>query len=136
MNRLHYTDWTEPPRIITFSRPMPSAPNLYLSGSGMADMSPESYLKDLERDTKNQTGSYFAYVMKGNREEADTYYLVSWQVCIPQDNTYEAVIIKYYAPINHYLTLQKYFGEDSAQKYLDELAARNAAINALAEVLD
>lgn len=57
---------------------------------------------------------------------------VHYICCINQ----KAVIIKYYAPINHYLTLKKYFGEDSAQKYLDELAARNAAINAIADVLD
>jgi hypothetical protein len=137
MNELIYKDWDEdPPSIITFSRPMASAPNLHLSGSGTARMSLESYVKDLERDTKNQTGDYFAYVMKGSREEADTYHLVTWQVCIPQDNTYEAVIIKYYAPINHYLTLKKYFGEDSAQEYLDEIRARDAVINALAEALD
>ncbi|XZF62747.1 MAG: hypothetical protein ACSI46_28035 [Gloeotrichia echinulata DVL01] len=42
----------------------------------------------------------------------------------------------YYAPINQYLTLKKHFGEEDAQRYLDKIAARNAAITALVEVWD
>jgi hypothetical protein len=137
MNQFIYKDWDEdPPTLLGISQPMASAPNLYLSGSFTARMSLQSYLDDLKRDIENQKGDYFAYVMNGSREEADTYYLVTWQVCIPEDGTYEAVIIKYYAPINHYLTLKKHFGEESAQRYLDKLQARNVAVTALAEVFD
>jgi hypothetical protein len=42
----------------------------------------------------------------------------------------------YYAQINQYLTLKKHFGEDDAQRYFDKIAARNAVVNALSEVLD
>lgn len=66
-----------------------------------------------------------------SNDEADIYTLRTWQVCPPNDGTYEAIIVLYYAALNPYLTIKKHFGEDSAQEYLN----RNAAITAIADAL-
>ncbi|WP_017654839.1 hypothetical protein [Fortiea contorta] len=139
MNRLLCEDWTdEPPNIKFISQTMPSSPCLSLNGSGHARMSLDNFIRDLNRDVEKQQGHYFVRVLGHGRsnDEADIYTLQTWQICLPEDGTYEAVILLYYAPINQYLTLKKHFGQEDAQKYLDKIAARNAVVNALAEVLD
>lgn len=96
-------------------------------------MSLDSYIRDLKSDFHRQCGEYFAYVWGcyESGDEADMYTLQTWQVCPPNDGTYEAVVVLYYAPANPYLTIRRHFGEDSAQEYL----SRNAAIVAIAEVI-
>lgn len=139
MNTLLYQDWGEdPPRIELVSLPMPSAPYLPLTGGGCANMSLDSFINDLNKAVKSQAGRYFTRVWGYGRsnDEADIYTLQTWQTCTPEDGTYEAIILLYYAPINQYLTLKKHFGEEDAQRYLDKIAARNAVVTALAEALD
>ncbi|AFY36035.1 hypothetical protein [Calothrix sp. PCC 7507] len=139
MNPILYADWDENPiRIQAISHQMPSAPNLPLSGGCTTRMPLERFLKELERDLKNQTGKYYVRVRgcDDSEDEANIYTLKTWQVCRPDDGTYEAVVILYYAPINTYLTLKKHFGDEDAQAYLDQIAARSAAITALTDALD
>ncbi|HAG81229.1 MAG TPA: hypothetical protein DCL61_08660 [Cyanobacteria bacterium UBA12227] len=135
MNHLLYSDWEgDPPRILSISHPMPGTPYMPLTGGGTTKIPLERFLKDIERDLKSQIGDYYAYVW-GHYEsddEADIYVLQTWQVCPPNDGTYEAVIILYYAALNPYLTIKKYFGEDSAQEYLNRNAAITAIVDALA----
>jgi hypothetical protein len=139
MNQIVKDSWSgDPPRIKVIVQPLPSAPFVYLSGGGSADMSLDSYINDLKRDIRNQTGNYFAYVVKsngGSREEADTFTLQTWEVYTSSDSCYEALVILYYAPINEYLCLKKHKGEAVAQEYLDKIQAREVAIAALAEAL-
>ncbi|WP_017651080.1 hypothetical protein [Fortiea contorta] len=139
MNALLYQDWGEnPPRIELVSLPMPSAPYLPLTGGGCANTSVNSFINDLNKAVKNQSERYFTRVWGYGRsdDEADIYTLQTWQICTPEDKTYEVVILLYYAPINQYLTLKKHFGEEDADRYLEEIKARNAAITALSEVWD
>ncbi|MGB3239247.1 MAG: hypothetical protein WBB29_13190 [Geitlerinemataceae cyanobacterium] len=35
----------------------------------------------------------------------------------------EAIVVLYYFPINPYLTLRKHMGQDTAEEYLQEIAA-------------
>jgi hypothetical protein len=138
MNEIVRNAWSsEPPRIKAITQPLPNAPFVYLSGGGCADMSLENYINDLKRDIRNQTGKYFAYVVKsngGNREEADTFILQTWEVYTSVESCYEALVILYYAPMNEYLTLKKYQGEEAAQEYLNKMQARVAAIASLSDV--
>jgi len=118
-----------PPRLVFLTRPMPNAPNLYLSGSGFAiDTSIESFIQKLERDKRSHSGKYFAYVMEGCKEEADTYFLEGWEVLTGDNSIYEYTIVLYYSAINPYLTIKKWMGEDIAQEYL----ARQVAVSAIA----
>jgi hypothetical protein len=115
---------------------LPNAPHVTLSGGGCSNASIEDYLKDLQRDFENQTGQYFAYVMKGNKEEADTFILQTWDVYTSPTSCYEALVHLYYAPVNEYLCLKKHLGEYWAQKYLDEIKARDMAIAAISSALE
>jgi len=130
MNRLLYSAWDgEPPRVHAISYALPGTPHLTLTGGSITNMSLDKYLKDLEQDMRNQSGAYFAYVW-GNynsEDEADIYTLQTWQVCRPDDGTYEAIVLLYYAAMNPYLTIKKHFGEADAEEYL----ARNAAVSAI-----
>lgn len=112
---------------------MADSPNLNLTGSGTARMSLEKYLQDLERDIKKQTGYFYAFVSGHYKstDEADIYTLKTWQVCHPNDRTYEAIVILYYTALNPYLTIKKHYGNEAAQEYL----ARNAALAAIADAL-
>lgn len=136
MNPVLKNDWDgEPPRLSIISKPLPSAPHLWLSGGGVADMSLDEYLKDLQKDFDSQTDEYFAYVMGGCGEEADTFILKTWDVYTSPTSCYEALILLYYAPVNEYLCLKKHLGEKWAQEYLDETEKWEAAINAISIVL-
>lgn len=136
MNQAIKNAWTNPPRLYIVAQPMPNAPNLSITGSGTSTASLDNYLKDLQKDFDNQKGKYFAYAKKGCKEEADTFYLITWETYTSPESCYEALIMLYYAPINEYLCLKKHFSEEWAQKYLDEISAREAAITALAEALN
>lgn len=134
VNKILYSQWGgNPPQILTISQPAPEAPYIPLTGGETTRMSLDSYIRDLKNDFQKQCGEYFAYAWGyyGSGDEADTYTLQTWQICPPNDGTYEAVVILYYSPLNPYLTIKKHFGEDSAQEYL----SRNAAIVALTEAL-
>ncbi|WP_017654795.1 hypothetical protein [Fortiea contorta] len=135
MNLQLYSSWDgDPPRVQAISYPMPGTPYMPLTGGSITKIPLERFLKDLEQDLKNQTGDYYAYVWGKyeSNDEADIYTLQTWQVCPPNDGIYEAIVILYYAALNPYLTLKKYFGDDSAQEYLD----RNSAIAAIADALN
>jgi hypothetical protein len=137
MNQTLKDSWDgEPPRIKAISQVLPNAPHLWLSGGGCADTSLSNFIENLERDIKNQTGRFFAYVMNSDGDEADTFSLQTWEVYTSPDSCYEALVILYYAPINEYLCLKKYKGEDSAQRYLEKIKARDVIVAALAEVLN
>ncbi|HLP89354.1 MAG TPA: hypothetical protein VK184_12280 [Nostocaceae cyanobacterium] len=130
MNDLLYSAWEgNPPEVYYIAQPMPNSPNLNLTGGGTAIMSLEHYLLDLESDIKKQKGHYYAFVsgFYNSQDEADIYTLTTWQVCYPNDGTYEAVVILYYSALNPYLTIRKHYGEEASQEYL----ARNAAITAI-----
>jgi len=139
VNEIIKNSWSgDPPRIKVMVQPLPNAPYLFLSGGGNADMSLDSYINDLKRDIRNQTGKYFAYVMKswgGDKEEADTFVLQTWEVYTSPDSCYEALVILYYAPMDEYLTLKKHKGEEAAQEYLNMIKSREIAISALSSVL-
>lgn len=124
-----------PPRLYIIAEPMPNAPHVWVTGGGMANMSLDEYLKNLQKDFDNQTGKYFAYVMGGCKEEADTFTLQTWDVYTSPTSCYEALIHLYYAPVNEYLCLKKHLGEKWAQKYLIEVEKREVAINAIATAL-
>lgn len=139
MNSILYADWDKNPiGIQAISHQMPSAPNLPLAGGCTSRMPLERFLKELEHDFKNQTRTYYVRVRECDDpdDEANIYTLKTWQVCRPDDGTYEAVVILYYAPINTYLTLKKHFGEEDAAVYLEKIPARSAAINAIADALN
>jgi len=132
MNGLLYSVWdARPPRVHAISYPIPGTPHLTLVGGSVTDMSVDKYVKDLEQEVRNQSGAYFAYVWgcHNSQDEADIYTLQTWQICRPDDGTYEAVVLLYYAAMNPYLTIKKHFGEAEAEEYL----ARNAAVNAIAD---
>ncbi|MFH7024682.1 MAG: hypothetical protein ACHBN1_04590 [Heteroscytonema crispum UTEX LB 1556] len=114
---------------------MPDAPHVWVAGGGMSNKPLEDYLKDLQKDFDAQAGKYFAYVMGGCKEEADTFTLQTWDVYTSPTSCYEALIILYYAPVNEYLCLKKHLGERWAQEYLDGIESRNAAINAISAAL-
>jgi hypothetical protein len=137
MNPIVKASWSRtPPNIYAISEPLPNAPHVSLSGGGTARMSLEDYLKALKKDLDNQTGKYFAYVMGSkDKEEADTFILQTWDVYTSPTSCYEALIHLYYAPINEYLCLKKHMGEYWAQKYLDEINARDMAISAITNAL-
>jgi hypothetical protein len=117
-----YSAWDgDPPNVQAISRPMPDAPYLPLTGGCTARMTLKNFLKDLDRDFEGKTGHYFEYVWESEKDEADTYALQDWQVCRPENGTFEALVILYYAPINPYLTLQKHFGQEAADEYLSEI---------------
>lgn len=117
-----------PPRIEFYTRPMPNTPNLYLTGSGCASTTKiEDFIKGLERDLRSRSGRYYAYVMKGCKEEADTYFLEGWEVLTGDTSVYEYTVIMYYTAVNPYLAVKKWMGEDMAEKHL----ARKAAISAI-----
>ncbi|HBL14238.1 MAG TPA: hypothetical protein DD379_23190 [Cyanobacteria bacterium UBA11162] len=123
MNRTVFSSWGyKPPNIYAISMPLPDAPRLPLSGGAIANMSLDSFIKNLETDVKKQKGHYYAYVMEADRDEADTYTLQTWEVYTSPESCYEALVVLYYAPINPYLTYKKHMGEHWAQEYLDELA--------------
>jgi len=113
----------KPPRILSISQPMPNTPYLPLTGGSTTDKSLDVFLAELERDFKCEKGKYFAYVMDyyQSGDEADAYILEDWQVCVPEDNMHEAVVILYYSAMNPYLTIKKHMGEDLAQEYADQL---------------
>jgi len=134
MNRLIYTAWDgSPPRIQAISFPMPGSPYIPLTGGCTTRIPLDKFLQELERDLKKQTGHYYAYVWgySESEDESDIYTLQTWQVCPPDDGTYESIVVLYYAPINPYLTIKKHFGDHSAQEYL----TRNAAISAISNAL-
>ncbi|MCZ2206430.1 hypothetical protein [Cylindrospermopsis raciborskii] len=112
----------DPPRIEVLAYPFPSAPHLPLSGGGCTNMSLEKFLAQLETDKKHQTGYYFAYVMNGCKEEADTYFLEGWEMYTSSQSCYEALVILYYSAVNPYATLLKYMGEEMASDYLQSTA--------------
>ncbi len=85
-------------------------------------MSLEKFLAQLETDKKHQTGYYFAYVMNGCKEEADTYFLEGWEMYSSSQSCYEALVILYYSAVNPYATLLKYMGEEMASDYLQSTA--------------
>jgi len=114
--------------------PMPDAPELNLSGNGVARMSEEAFIRDLERDMKRHSGHYYAYVIGGIKEEADTYYLEGWVIYTSPDCVHEVTVFLYYSALNPYLTLKKYFGEAEAEEYLARNAAMSAIADAFAEV--
>jgi hypothetical protein len=124
MKRTAYSAWDgDPPNIQYLTTPMPDAPYLPLTGTGAAQMTLESFLNDLEQDFERQKGHFFEYVWESDKDEADTYALQSWEVFRPDGGTFEALVVLYYAPINTYLTLQKHFGQDVADEYLDSIPA-------------
>jgi hypothetical protein len=94
-----------------------------------------SYITNIKRDIRNQTGKYFAYVMGSDGDEADTFTLETWEVYTSPESCYEALVILYYAPVNEYLCLKKHKSSDAVQRYLDKIKAREAAITALADAL-
>jgi hypothetical protein len=121
-----------PPRIEFFTRPMPNTPNLHLTGSGCASTTKiETFIKELERDLHSQSGSYYAYVMGGCKEEADTYFLEGWEILTGDNSVYEYTVIMYYSAVNPYLAIKKWMGEDMAKKHLARKAAISAIENAL-----
>jgi len=139
MSSLFYQQWEQnPPTIETIVQVTPQIPVIPLTGSTTTRMNLDKFLKYLEDDMKKQKGHYFEYVWGYYKslDEADIFTLQDWRVCRPDDGNQEAIIIMYYAPINMYLTLKKHFGEEDAQEYLDKIAARSAAITALADALD
>ncbi|HLP90357.1 MAG TPA: hypothetical protein VK184_17445 [Nostocaceae cyanobacterium] len=116
MNNTLFSAWDgKPPTILAISQPMPNAPYLPLSGGCTTRMSLENFFKDVECDFQKQQGSYYAYVFGGNRDEADTYTLETWEVCHTNSGCYEAIVILYYSPINPYLTIKKHLGDDLAE---------------------
>jgi len=119
-----------PPSVQFITQTMPDAPELNLSGSGVARMSIDTFIRDLEREMKGHIGHYYAYVMGGCKEEADTYCLEGWVVYTSPDCVHEATVLLYYSALNPYLTLKKYFDESSAEEYL----ARNFALSAISDV--
>jgi len=136
MNPILKSAWDgEPPRLYIIAKPMPDAPHVWIAGGGMANMSLHEYLSDLQKDFDNQTGEYFAYVMGGCKEEADTFTLQTWDVYTSPTSCYEAMIILYYSPVNEYLCLKKHLGDKWAQKHLDEIEKRESAINAISVAL-
>ncbi len=136
MNPIVRDSWKgDPPRLYIIAEPLPDAPHVRLSGGGVADMSLDEYLNTLQKNFDNQSGKYFAYVKGGCREEADTFTLQTWDVYTSPTSCYEALIHLYYAPVNEYLCLKKHLGEKWAQKYLDEVEKREAAINAISAAL-
>ncbi|MCM0592284.1 MAG: hypothetical protein ACSI46_15080 [Gloeotrichia echinulata DVL01] len=136
MNEIVKNAWSgDPPRVKAISQPLPNAPYLSLSGGGCGDISLDSYIKDLEKDVRSQSGKYFAYVRNSDGDEADTFTLRTWEVYTSPESCYEALVILYYAPLNEYLCLKKHKGEATAQEYLDKIKARETAIAALADVL-
>ncbi|HEY9598506.1 MAG TPA: hypothetical protein V6D33_12630 [Cyanophyceae cyanobacterium] len=112
-----------PPRILSICQPMPNAPCLPLTGGSTTDKSLDAFLKDLKKDFENQRGKYFSYVMDyyESGDEADMYTLEAWQVCTPNDNVYEAVVILYYSAFNPYLAIKKHMDESLAQEYKEHL---------------
>jgi len=112
----------DPPRIEIISYPFPSAPHLPLSGGGCTSISLDKLLAQLESDRQHETGHYFAYVINGCKEEADTYFLEGWEIYSSSQSCYEALVILYYSPINPYATLRKYMGEEMANEYLRDTA--------------
>lgn len=135
MNPIVKNAWSgDPPRLYIIAEPMPNAPYVRLSGGGVADMSLDEYLSDLQKNSDNQSGKYFAYVKGGCREEADTFTLQTWDVYTSPTSCYEAFIHLYYAPVNEYLCLKKHLGEKWAQQYLDEIAKREMAVSAITSV--
>lgn len=136
MNPIIRDSWSSgPPRLYIIAEPMPNAPLVWLSGGGMANMSLDEYLKDLQKYFDNKTGKYFAYVIGGCGEEADTFILRTWDVYTSPTSCYEALIHLYYSPVNEYLCLKKHLGEKWAQEYLDEIEKWEAAINAISTAL-
>jgi len=112
------SSWTKtPPNVQYITQPMPNAPHLHLSGSGVARMSRETFIKDLERDMHRKSGHYYAYVKGGCREEADTYVLEGWVVYTSPDCIHEATVILYYSALNPYLTIKKWMSQDLAEEY-------------------
>lgn len=119
-----YSAWAgDPPRLDIIALPMPDAPYLPLTGGGSARISLDSFLNQIERDFQSQQGHFFEYVWESDKDEADTYILESWDVCRPESGIHEAIILLYYAPMNPYLTLQKHFGQDLANQYLNSIPA-------------
>jgi hypothetical protein len=122
-----------PPRINFITQAMPGTPDLTLSGSGCASTTKiETFVKDLERDIRFQSGRYYAYVMGGCKEEADTYFLEGWDILTGDNSVYEYTVILYYSAINPYLAIKKHMGEDMAQRHLAKKAAHKAIADALA----
>ncbi|WP_017654702.1 hypothetical protein [Fortiea contorta] len=120
--RTAYSAWDgNPPNIQYFTAPMPDAPYLPLTGCGTARTQLKSFLNSIERDFEQQTGHYFEYVWESDKDDADTYALQSWEVFRPENGSFEALVVLYYAPINPYLTLQKHFGQDAADEYLESI---------------
>jgi hypothetical protein len=124
-----------PPRIKFITQAMPGTPNLRLSGSGCTcdnGTKIENFIKDLERDLHSQSGRYYAYVMGGCQEEADTYFLEGWEVWTSDHSAYEYMVILYYSAMNPYLAIKKHMGEDMAERHLAKKAAQKAIADALA----
>ena len=94
VNSIVYSAWDgDPPRVYAISKPLPNAPRLPLSGGSIANMSLESFLSDLKKDMEKQQGKYYAYVMEGNQDEADTCILQTWEVYTSPESCYEALVI-------------------------------------------
>jgi hypothetical protein len=136
MNQIVKDAWNnDPPRIKVITQPLPNAPYVSLSGGGCANKSLDSFIKDLERDIKNESGKQFVYVRNSNGDEADTFSLQTWEIYTSPDSCYEALVILYYAPINEYLCLKKHKGEKAAQEYLDGIKSLDIARRAVANAL-
>ncbi|MEM8805561.1 MAG: hypothetical protein AAGF01_06000 [Cyanobacteria bacterium P01_G01_bin.38] len=106
------------------AQPMPDAPCLPLTGGGTADMSLEDFLKELEADFSHHQGYYREYVLghHSSLDEADHYFLESWDVYEPRNNTHEALVVLYYSPVNPLSTLKKHM-PDMVDDYLADCAS-------------
>lgn len=134
MNSKIYFAWKgRVPPIQVICCPMPDTPELPLTGGGISKKPLETFLKDLEKDFQQEKGRYFAYVLDYYKsgDEADTYILETWQVCTPNDGTYEAIVILYYAALNPYQAIRKHMSKELADEYLGKSMALAAILEAL-----
>ncbi|HLP89185.1 MAG TPA: hypothetical protein VK184_11430 [Nostocaceae cyanobacterium] len=116
----------KPPRIKFKAEPMPGTPYVRLLGCGIADMSLENFIKDLERDKKTGNGHGHTFPINGKGCEEDTYVLEGWEVYTSPDSCYEALVLLYYSALYPYHVIKKYMGEDMAAEYLEQQSlARN-----------
>lgn len=123
LNSKIYFAWeSDVPNVLVICLPMPNTPDLSLAGGGVSRQSADEFLRGLEKDFKNQSGRYYAYILghHNSPDESDLFILETWQILCPNDGTYEAIVILYYSAINPYLTIKKHLGEDLAEEYLSE----------------
>lgn len=105
---------------------MPGTPYVRLLGCGIANMSLESFVKNLETDKRTGNGHGHTFPVKGKDCEEDTYVLEGWEIYTSPDSCYEALVILYYSALYPYQVIKKYMGEEMAQEYRNqELATLN-----------